>query len=44
MTLLSVGCPTDLRDMKVGSGRRTVFDGATVVIHSDGQDGFRMEV
>ncbi len=44
ITLLSVGCPTDLRDMPVGSGRRTVFDGATVVIHRDGPDDFRMEV
>lgn len=44
IALLSVGCPTDLRDMPIGGGRRTVFDGATVVIHRDGQDDFRMEV
>lgn len=44
ITLLSVGCPTDLREIPIGSGRRTVFDGATVVIHRDGPDDFRMEV
>jgi sarcosine oxidase subunit gamma len=44
ITLLSVGCPTDLRDMPIGSGRRTVFDGATVVIHRAGPDDFCMEV
>lgn len=44
ITLLSVGCPADLRELPVGSGRRTVFDGATVVIHRDGDDDFRMEV
>ncbi len=44
ITLLSVGCPTDLRGMPVGGGRRTVFDGATVVIHRDADEEFRMEV
>ena len=44
ITVLSVGCLADLRDMPVGSGRRTVFYSASVVIHRDAEDEFRIEV
>lgn len=43
-TLVSTGCPIDLRDMPVGSGKRTIFDCAQVVLHRDGKEHFRMEV
>lgn len=44
MTLLSVGCPIDLQKIAVGEGRRTVFDGASVVLHRDGETDYRLEV
>lgn len=43
-TLLSVGCPSDPREIPLGAGRRTVFDGVTVVLHRDAEERFRMEV
>ena len=43
-TLLSIGCPRDIRTIKVGQARRTVFDGATVVIWCDAPDSYRMDV
>lgn len=43
-TLLSVGCPADPRSIPVGEGRRTVFDGVTVVLHREAEERFRMEV
>jgi len=44
ITLLSIGCPTDLRRMALGEGRRTVFDGASVVVHRDAETAWRLEV
>ena len=43
-TLLSIGCPRDLDRIAPGEGRRTVFDGVTVVLWRDGPDAFRMDV
>lgn len=43
-TLLSVGCPADPRAIPVGEGRRTVFDGVTVVLHREAETRYRMEV
>lgn len=42
--LVSTGCPIDLRDMPVGSGKRTIFDCAQIVLHRDGEEHFRIEV
>lgn len=44
MTLLSVGSPIDLKKIVIGEGRRTVFDGASVVLHRDGETDYRLEV
>jgi len=43
-TLLSAGCPADPRAIPIGEGRRTVFDGVTVVLHRDTAERYRMEV
>ncbi len=43
-TLLAVACPIDLRDLPVGTGKRTIFDCAQIVLHRDGEEHFRMEV
>ncbi|MGR3805618.1 sarcosine oxidase subunit gamma [Marinibacterium profundimaris] len=42
--LLTLGCPRDIDRLAVGEGRRTVFDGATVVLWRDATDRFRMDV
>jgi sarcosine oxidase subunit gamma len=42
--LMSIGCPRDLSAMPIGEARRTVFDGATVVIWRDAADHFRMDI
>ena len=42
--LLTLGCPRDIATIEVGTGRRTVFDGATVLIWRDGESSFRMDV
>lgn len=42
--LLTLGCPRDIATIAVGDGRRTAFDGATVVLWRDGADSFRMDV
>lgn len=42
--LLTLGCPRDPDSIAVGEGRRTVFDGATVLLWRDGRDAFRMDV
>lgn len=42
--LLTLGCPRDIATIPVGEGRRTLFDGATVVLWRDGADRFRMDV
>jgi sarcosine oxidase subunit gamma len=43
-TLLTLGCPRDLDRFPVGQARRTVFDGATVVLWRDGETDFRLDV
>ena len=42
--LLSFGCPRDIDRLPPGSGVRTVFDGAQVVIWRDAADRFRIDV
>lgn len=42
--LLTLGCPRDLDRLKSGEGRRTVFDGATVILWRDADNAFRMDV
>lgn len=43
-TLLTVGCPVDVERFAVGTGARTIFDGAQVVLHRDGPERFTLEV
>lgn len=42
--LLSLGCPRDMRSLPEGEGRRTVFDGASVVLWRDGVQAYRMDI
>lgn len=42
--LLTLGCPRDIDGIGVGEGRRTLFDGATVVLWRDADDRFRMDI
>ena len=42
--LMSIGCPRDFAAIPVGEARRTVFDGATVVLWHDAETAFRMDV
>ena len=42
--LLTLGCPRDIATIPPGEGRRTVFDGASVVLWRDGDNRFRMDV
>ncbi|AJE49136.1 sarcosine oxidase subunit gamma [Celeribacter indicus] len=42
--LLTIGCPRDIAAIPVGEARRTLFDGATVVLWRDAADRFRMDV
>lgn len=42
--LLTLGCARDIDTIAVGEGRRTVCDGATVVLWRDAPDLFRMDV
>ncbi len=42
--LLSIGCPRDLSAIAPGEARRTVFDGATVVLWCDAEDRYRMDI
>jgi len=42
--LMSIGCPRDISTIKVGQARRTLFDGATVVLWRDAETSFRMDV
>ena len=42
--LLTLGCPRDIETIPVGESRRTVFDGATVVLWRDAIDCFRMDI
>ncbi len=43
-TLLSVGCPIDLDRLAVGSGKRTILDGAQVVLFRETPERFTLEV
>ena len=42
--LLTLGCPRDIETIPPGEGRRTLFDGATVVLWRDAADRFRIDV
>lgn len=42
--LLTLGCPRDIDTIQVGQGRRTLFDGATVLIWRDADQSFRMDI
>ena len=42
--LLTLGCPRDIAAIPPGEGRRTLFDGATVVLWRDAADRFRMDI
>jgi sarcosine oxidase subunit gamma len=41
--LLTLGCARDLDTIAVGEGRRTLFDGATVILWRDGDTSFRLD-
>ena len=41
--LLTIGCPRDIATIPAGEARRTVFDGATVVLWRDAPTRFRMD-
>lgn len=42
--LLTLGCPRDIDRLGVGEGRRTLMDGATVVLWRDGAQEFRLDI
>lgn len=42
--LLTLGCARDIDTIAVGEGRRTMFDGVTVVLWRDAEHRFRMDV
>jgi len=42
--LLTLGCPRNIDRIADGEGRRTVFDGATVILWRDGANRFRFDV
>ncbi len=42
--LLTIGCPRDISAIPDGSGRRTVFDGTTVILWRDSPTRFRIDV
>ncbi|WP_027577179.1 sarcosine oxidase subunit gamma [Bradyrhizobium sp. WSM1743] len=44
LDLLATGCPRDLARMPVGSGARTLFDTAQVVLTREGEDRFHLTV
>jgi sarcosine oxidase subunit gamma len=44
LDLLATGCPRDLASLPVGSGARTVFDSAQVVLVREADDRFRLTV
>ncbi|TFL18500.1 sarcosine oxidase subunit gamma [Jannaschia formosa] len=41
--LLTLGCARDIDGIAVGEGRRTAFDGVTVILWRDGETSFRMD-
>ncbi|SHN05619.1 sarcosine oxidase subunit gamma [Roseibium suaedae] len=42
--LLTLGCPRDLDKLPVGEARRTVFDGATIILWRDAAETYRIDV
>ncbi len=42
--LLTLGCARDIETIAVGEGRRTIFDGVTVVLWRDAENRFRMDI
>ncbi|WFU38088.1 sarcosine oxidase subunit gamma family protein [Bradyrhizobium sp. CB82] len=44
LDLLATGCARDLAQMPVGSGARTIFDTAQVVLTREGEDCFHLTV
>ncbi|EKE44853.1 putative sarcosine oxidase subunit gamma [Oceaniovalibus guishaninsula JLT2003] len=44
LTLMTIGCPRDLRRLEPGRAVRTVFDTAQIVLWRDGPDSFRLDV
>jgi sarcosine oxidase subunit gamma len=44
LTLLAAGCPRDLARMPVGSGARTVFDSAQVIVTREAEDRFHLTI
>ncbi|MEE2862151.1 MAG: sarcosine oxidase subunit gamma family protein [Pseudomonadota bacterium] len=44
LTALTTGCPRDVEAMPVGTGARTLFDTATVVLWRDDRQSFRIDV
>lgn len=44
LDLLATGCPRDLAGMTVGSGARTIFDSAQVVLTRESDDRFHLTV
>ena len=44
LDLLATGCPLDLAKMPVGTGTRTVFDTAQVVLTREAEDRFHLTV
>ncbi|CAH0249440.1 Sarcosine oxidase subunit gamma [Agrobacterium fabrum] len=42
--LLTLGCARDIETIAIGEGRRTIFDGVTVVLWRDAENRFRMDV
>lgn len=41
--LISIGCPRDIRTIPPGSGRRTVFDGVTVILWRNSPNTFLID-
>jgi len=41
--LLTIGCPRDIATIPTGEARRTVFDGATVILWRDAPTRIRMD-
>ncbi|MBD8892134.1 sarcosine oxidase subunit gamma [Roseibium litorale] len=42
--LLSIGCARDVEAIPAGEGRRTMFDGTTVVLWKDAADSYRLDI
>lgn len=42
--LLTLGCARDIDTIAVDEGRRTIFDGVTVVLWRDAENHFRMDI